>query len=126
MHDTHDAPSRLALPDASIDAAQLPWEPHPAFAGVEMKHLILGRDTEGGLSCHLVRVAPGAALGEHDHPHSTELHKVLGGEGTCRCGTMDIGYAPGTMAVIPRGRRHSVAAGGQGLLLLAQFSPALR
>lgn len=123
---TPPLPQAITLPDARVEACALPWEPHPSFEGVEMKHLVLGRDTEGGLSCHLVRVAPGCALEEHDHPGQTELHKVLGGKGTCRCGAQDIEYAPGAMTVIPRGRAHRVHAHDTGLLLLAQFSPALK
>lgn len=124
---THDTEkSAIALPEALVDAGALPWEPHPAFPGVAMKHLVLGRDTGGGLSCHLVRVDPGAVLPEHDHPGNTELHRVLDGSGACRSGCMDIDYVPGAMAVIPPGRRHSVAAGVRGLTLLAQFCPALK
>jgi hypothetical protein len=53
------APERITLPSARLEAAALPWQPHPAFPGVHMKHLVLGADTGGALSCHLVRVAAG-------------------------------------------------------------------
>lgn len=116
----------IALPDALLTAEELPWEAHPVFPGVQMKHLVTGYDTGGALSCHLVRVAPGYALDDHDHPANTELHKVLAGGGSCRVAERDVAYSPGTMAVIPQGGVHRVDAGGDGLLLLAQFCPALK
>lgn len=107
------------------NCGDLDWNPHPSFSGVELKHLVTGADTEGHFSVHLVRIAPGKAIGEHDHPASWELHEVAEGSGVCRMDTQELDYAPGAMAVLPAGRPHSVHAGEDGLKLLAKFIPAL-
>ena len=101
------------------------WTPHPAFAGVSMKHLVTGADTNGTSSVHLVRVNPGCCIGDHIHDGKTEIHQVVSGEGRCLVEEREIEYGEGVVAVIPADRPHSVVAGDPGLFLLAVFSPAL-
>ena len=101
------------------------WTPHPAFAGVSMKHLVTGADTNGTSSVHLVRVNPGCCIGDHIHNGKTEIHQVVAGVGRCLLEEREIAYAEGVVAVIPADRPHSVFAGESGLFLLAVFSPAL-
>ncbi|BAH74641.1 cupin domain-containing protein [Solidesulfovibrio magneticus] len=107
------------------DAEALPWQDHPAFAGVRLRHLVTAADTEGQLSCHIVRLAPGASLAGHVHDGQWELHEVVCGSGTAALAGRQTDYAPGVTAVIPRGTPHAVTAGDQGLCLLAKFFPAL-
>ena len=107
------------------DADALPWQDHPAFAGVRLRHLVTAADTEGRLSCHIVRLAPGASLAGHVHDGQWELHEVVCGSGTAALAGRQTDYAPGVTAVIPRGTPHAVTAGDQGLCLLAKFFPAL-
>jgi len=106
-------------------AEELPWNDHPVFAGVALKHLITGADTDGRLSCHLVRLAPGATLASHAHDGQWELHEVVAGSGTAGIGPDAAEYLPGVSAVIPRGLAHEVTAGASGLCLYAKFFPAL-
>ncbi len=101
------------------------WTPHPAFAGVSMKHLVTGADTNGTSSVHLVRVNPGCCIGDHIHDGKTEIHQVVAGDGRCLVEEREIEYGEGVVAVIPADRQHSVVAGAPGLFLLAVFSPAL-
>lgn len=107
------------------DAGELPWQDHPAFAGVRLRHLVTAADTEGQLSCHIVRLDPGASLAGHVHDGQWELHEVVCGSGTAALAGRQTDYAPGVTAVIPRGTPHAVTAGDQGLCLLAKFFPAL-
>ncbi|UJX42892.1 cupin domain-containing protein [Desulfovibrio sp. JY] len=107
------------------DAADLPWNPHPAFEGVSLKHLVTGADTDGALSCHLVRVAPGKTLKSHIHEGQWELHEVVSGEGVAGIDGAATRYSPGVVAVIPKGLAHEVTAGDAGLCLFAKFFPAL-
>ncbi|QAZ66517.1 cupin domain-containing protein [Solidesulfovibrio carbinolicus] len=107
------------------DAEALPWQDHPAFAGVRLRHLVTAADTEGRLSCHIVRLDPGASLAGHVHDRQWELHEVVCGSGTADLAGRQTDYAPGVTAVIPRGTPHAVTAGDQGLCLLAKFFPAL-
>ncbi len=116
---------RVALAERLERGEDKPWNNHPAFTGVRLKHLVTGKDTAGGMSCHLVDVAPGCALGLHTHETQWEQHQVLSGSGEANLGAGSVAYAPGVLAVIPRGQRHEVQAGSQGLRLLATFFPAL-
>ncbi len=101
-----------------------PWTPHPKFAGVYLKLLVAGADTDNRLSCHIVKIDPGAALSEHVHAGQWELHEVIEGEGVARLAEREFPYHPGQMTVIPQGISHQVVAGENGLVLLAKFFPA--
>ncbi len=47
LFDQLDASGRLRLPGADAAFGDLPWNPHPDFEGVELKHLITKRETGG-------------------------------------------------------------------------------
>lgn len=103
----------------------IPWNPHPKFEGVFLRHLVTGSDTGGRMSLHHVRVYPGCEIGDHAHTGQVEIHDVISGEGTCILDGMEIPYRPGVMGVMPADTLHRVVAGDHGLLLLATFSPPL-
>lgn len=109
----------------STKCSDLSWNPHPAFEGVYLKHLITGSKTEGQLSCHMVRIDPLCKLETHIHENQWELHEVIKGAGEAQMGEKSINYHPGRSAVIPKGKAHSVKAGNEGLILLAKFFPAI-
>jgi quercetin dioxygenase-like cupin family protein len=111
--------------DRDDQAGRIEWNEHPKFKGVSLKHLIKGRDTEGRLSCHLVRIDPGCVLDEHVHESQMELHEVIEGEGKFVLGGKETMYYPGRMAIIPQGTKHKVIAGKSGMVLLAKFCPPL-
>lgn len=115
----------VACTDGCATSAELPWNDHPVFPGVALKHLVPGRDTGGRFSLHLVRVDRGCSLREHAHAENWELHEVVEGGGVCRFAGRDVTYAPGVCGVLPAGVAHEVQAGEQGLCLLAVFTPAL-
>jgi mannose-6-phosphate isomerase-like protein (cupin superfamily) len=104
---------------------EIPWNQHPKFKGVYLKHIIKGTDTEGLLSCHIVKIDPDAVLEEHAHENQWELHEVLEGEGRFILKSKETPYYPGQMGIIPKGTNHKVIAGKSGLILLAKFFPAL-
>lgn len=106
-------------------ADKLSWNAHPTFTGVFLKHLITGEQTNGNLSCHLVKVNPGCCIDTHIHNGKLELHEVVEGYGYCTIGERKLNYIPGTLAVIPADISHKVEAGSNGIYLLAKFSPAL-
>lgn len=110
-----------------VDTAleHIPWNPHPSFSGVSLKHVITSADTEGAFSAHLVRIEPECAIGMHAHETQWELHEVIGGNGFCRLGERMVQYFPGACAVLPKGEKHEVRAAEKGLELLAKFVPAL-
>ena len=115
----------IILPEGEVRADQLDWNPHPAFPGVWMKHLILGKDTGGHLSCHLVRIEQGNQIGSHVHEASLEVHEVLSGHGICRMVGRESAYSPGVCLIIPAGILHCVEAFGEDMHLVARFAPAL-
>jgi quercetin dioxygenase-like cupin family protein len=116
----------IATPDAATDCADLPWNAHPTFRGVSLKHLVTGAQTGGSLSAHLVRVEAGCTLQAHIHAGSLELHEVVRGGGTCSLGDKNVRYTPGVCGLIPAGVTHSVRAdAGEDLYILAKFAPAL-
>ena len=59
----------------------LPWNPHPKFTGVSLRHLATGADTGGHLSLHHIRIDPGCSIGNHTHAGMVEIHDVLSGRG---------------------------------------------
>lgn len=105
--------------------AEIGWTEHPRFKGVYLKHLVRGADTEGGLSCHLVKIDPDCALENHIHENEWEIHEVIEGEGSFLLGAKETFYCPGRVGIIPKGATHRVIAGSTGLVLLAKFFPAL-
>ena len=115
----------VLTPDGETDAAALPWNAHPTFPGVRLKHLVTGASTAGALSCHIVRLEPGSCLETHVHEGQWELHEVVAGSGTAGLPGREAEYRPGVVAVIPRGTAHQVTAGPSGLCLFAKFFPAL-
>lgn len=112
---------RVAARDGDRETAPLPWTEHPSFKGVYLKTLVAEKDTGNALSCLLVRIEPGCAIGLHVHPASVELHEVVAGAGVCVLEEAELAYSPGTMAVMPANAPHEVRAGDKGLCLLAKF-----
>jgi len=116
---------KIFLMDKRIDIDTLKWNPHPTFKGVYLKHLITGKDTDGKLSCHIVKIDPGCILDTHIHDGKIELHEVAGGSGTMYLDKQEIGYSTGRICLIPANMQHKVVAGKDGLYLFAKFTPAL-
>jgi anti-sigma factor ChrR (cupin superfamily) len=96
-----------------VEVAKLPWE-KTRFAGVEMKTLLVDRDT--GVVTLLMKFAPGARLPDHEHVLIEQTYVLEGslvcGEGECKAG--DYVWRPA-------GSRHEAWAGAQGGLMLAIF-----
>ena len=113
------------LPGMNISFGKLPWNPHPSFDGVELKHLLTSGETGGQFSFHLVRIAPGKAIGNHIHQTQLETHEVIAGSGVCVSGGTRLDYAPGVITILPMGLPHEVRAASGGLYLFAKFIPAL-
>ena len=40
----------LRLPEKVIEFKDIPWSKHPVFEGVELKHIITSKDTDGCFS----------------------------------------------------------------------------
>jgi quercetin dioxygenase-like cupin family protein len=113
------------LTDKMRKSEELTWNEHSSFKGVFMKHLVCGEQTNGAMSCHLVRIEPGHEIGLHLHQGKLELHEVMSGSGSLLRGDVAHEYRPGTVAVIPADVNHRVIAGNEGLFLFATFTPSL-
>lgn len=101
------------------------WYAHAKFKGVFLKNIIVGNQTDGKFSAHLVKVEPGCILDEHIHPGVTELHEVINGSGNFYLNNKEATYKTGDYAIIPNDTKHKVVAGEKGLCLFAKFFPAL-
>lgn len=115
---------RIVLISKEEQVNRLPWNEHPTFLGVALKHLITGKDTNHNFSCHIVRVKAGCEIGNHIHEGKWELHEVIKGNGTCIIADEQILYNVGTIAVIPADIPHTVKA-DEDLYMFAKFIPAL-
>ena len=69
----------ICCPSGERCVADVPWEAHPAFEGVALRHLVTAADTDGALSVHVVRIDPGCALASHRHDTQMELHEAAVG-----------------------------------------------
>ncbi len=116
---------KLLLPDATITFDAIPWSKHPAFEGVELKHIITSERTDGEFSHHLVRIAPNKKIGNHIHEKQLETHEVISGTGVCVNDGVELPYETGVISIFPIGVPHEVIAGDDGLYLFAKFMPAL-
>ena len=115
----------LELPEKSVSFADIPWSKHSTFEGVELKHIITSKDTDGQFSYHLVRIAPNKSIKTHTHETQLETHEVIAGSGICINDNHRISYKIGTISIMPAGVPHEVTAGNNGLFLFAKFIPAL-
>lgn len=115
----------LKLPAKSLEFADIPWAKHPTFEGVELKHIVTAKDTNGQFSYHLVRVAPNKGIKNHIHETQLETHEVIAGSGICINDGAEITYETGCISIMPAGVPHEVNAGNDGLYLFAKFIPAL-
>ena len=116
---------KLVLTDREISFADISWTKHPAFEGMELKHIVTFEQTGGQFSFHLVRIAPNKKIGSHVHKAQLETHEVIVGNGVCASGGAEIKYAPGVISILPMNVPHEVTAGNEGLYLFAKFIPAL-
>lgn len=116
---------KLLLPDTTVTFNEISWSKHPTFEGVELKHIITSKQTNGQFSYHLVRIAPNKKIGNHIHTEQLETHEVISGNGTCINNGVELKYEPGTISIFPIGLPHEVLAGSDGIYLFAKFIPAL-
>ena len=116
---------KLLLKDATVTFDAIPWSKHPAFEGVELKHIITSERTDGQFSYHLVRIAPNKKIGSHIHEKQLETHEVISGTGVCVNDGVELTYETGIISIFPIGVPHEVIAGDDGLCLFAKFMPAL-
>lgn len=116
---------KLNLPDTEISFVDILWSKHPTFEGVELKHIITSKQTDGQFSFHLVRIAPNKKIGNHVHKTQLETHEVISGSGVCINDGVEIKYEPGVISILPRNVPHEVIAGNEGLYIFAKFIPAL-
>ncbi len=116
---------KIIFEKVTSDVSNIAWKEHASFKGVFLKHIITGADTNGRLSCHLVKIEPQCEIGNHAHDAQLEIHEVISGKGVCMINGKETEYENGIIAVIPEKINHIVKAGPEGLQLFAKFSPPL-
>lgn len=115
----------LRLPTKESEFSDIAWSKHPVFEGVELKHILTAKDTNGQFSYHLVRIAPGCSIRNHVHEIQLETHEVIAGSGTCINNATLLNYESGIISIFPKGIPHEVTASTEGLYIFAKFYPAL-
>ena len=83
LFETFNVDGKLLLPDATVTFKDIPWSKHPTFEGVELKHIVVSKQTNGQFSYHLVKIAPHKKIGNHVHQEQLETHEIIFGNGTC-------------------------------------------
>ncbi|MFG3406904.1 cupin domain-containing protein [Streptomyces sp. NPDC048142] len=102
------APRVLAVVDELLASAE------PGGRGALWHLAEAGRE----LDANLVRLPPGAEVGEHQEDVLDVFLVVLEGGGTVRTGDRALPLGPGTVLWLPRSSRRALAAGPDGLLYL--------
>jgi len=115
----------VIFPGHTTDAADRPWRAPPGSNGVFLKDLATGEETGGKFSYHLVRIAKGCEVANHDHAIPWEWNTILRGNGTIILGDREIPVSAGQSCATPPTVPHAVRAGDEDLLLVALFIPAL-
>lgn len=116
---------KLVLPSKTVEFGEIAWSKHPVFEGVELKHILTAKDTEGSFSYHLVKIAPNCSIGNHIHETQLETHEVIAGNGIGVNEGVELPYEPGVISIMPAKVKHEVKAGDEGLYMFAKFMPAL-
>ncbi|MFD3544659.1 hypothetical protein ACFWUW_03405 [Streptomyces sp. NPDC058655] len=73
-------------------------------------------DRTRDLDANLVRIGPGAGIGEHTESVLGVLLVVVGGTGELRTPDATVALVPGAVAWLPAGTTRSVRAGAEGLV----------
>lgn len=115
----------LALPNYEKSFKTIEWSKHPTFDGVELKHILTSKHTNGKFSYHLIRIAPNKSIKNHIHKTQLETHEIIVGTGTCINNNSKLSYRSGTISIFPAGIPHEVIANEEGLCFFAKFFPAL-
>ena len=106
LFDRFNENGKLLLADTTIDFNSISWSKHPTFEGVELKHIITAKQTNGQFSFHLVRVASNKKIGNHIHEKQLETHEVIAGDGICVTCGKELIYQSGVISILPMGIPH--------------------
>jgi len=108
-----------------VDESQTDWNPHPRFAGIQMKQLLTSADNAAA-SISRVQVPPGCVIGWHHHAGQVETVYVLAGEGVLTLGEQEAPFSAGQTVAIPSELDHTLRNDGvETLELLCVFTPPL-
>ena len=105
---------------------EVPWEPHPRFAALQVK-VLESKATHPHASVMLVKVEVGGVIPEHTHAIETETAYVLAGEGVLTVDGIAYPFGAGVNVSIPVGATHNVRnTGAAPLMLYAVHTPPVR
>lgn len=102
------APTPAPTPQAKvIQPADMKWNPHPKFAGVEITYLLSKKEDNMDVTCTIVHWQVGAKFEKHIHENSDDIIYVLKGRAKVWIdGVGDVPLLPGSFVRIPKGVLH--------------------
>ncbi|MBF8983419.1 hypothetical protein IZY60_07705 [Lutibacter sp. B2] len=63
-----------------LDLTKSDWNTIPNLKGVHLKDILISSETQGSISCHLVKIEPNCKINLHTHPDHLEIHEVIPGD----------------------------------------------
>lgn len=90
-----------------LQAADVKWNPHPQFKGVEIGYLLSNRDDKVDLTCAMVHWKVGAEIPKHIHENSDDILYIIKGKAKIWIdGVGDVPVSAGSFVRIPKGVLH--------------------
>jgi len=108
-----------------VQPADVKWEPHPKFRGVESAYFLSKRDDDAGITYALTHWSVGAQFEKHAHDHSDDIIYVL--KGKARIWIEELGDVPltaGSFVRIPKGVAHQPHQVEEDLIAQHTWFPA--
>jgi len=108
-----------------IKSADIRFEPHPKFAGVEIAKLITSENNYE-VSVSILKISPGSSASVHLHEKEVDSIYILKGMGKAYVNGEWVGIREGDYIFVPPGEEHGIEnTGSEELILLATHSPPL-
>ena len=102
------------------------WTPHPSgLAGVEMKKLRSGRNSEFQESIAIVRINAGAVVPSHVHQNEDDNLYILSGKGRMKVGSELYELIKGSQISVPAGIQHEIFDVDEDLFVYDVFAPGI-
>lgn len=102
------------------------WQPHPEVAGLKIIEMLSKRNDKAGITCALVKTAPGTVTERHVHENSEDIFYIIRGKGKLYLdGVDEIKLEPGLFVRIPPNTLHGLFDVEEELIAYDIWFPAI-